>query len=40
MTSVLPPTETAADIAANNAKFLTIQDASKGYHQFSLGAES
>ena len=34
------PAEAVADMAASNAKFFTILDARKGYHQCPLDAES
>ena len=34
------PTEAVADMAASNAKFFTVLDARKGYHQCPLDAES
>ena len=38
--SIPSPAEAVADMAASNAKFFTILDARKGYHQCPLDAES
>ena len=34
------PAEVIADIAATNAKYFTVLDAMKGYHQYPLDADS